>query len=84
MVLGIFIGGMFLGFTLGFVVMALLAVRGLRFKGEEAQEIGDYPACAYPPSRKFSPLLRARPQVSGAWFTPWRGGGARLGLRADR
>jgi hypothetical protein len=83
MVLGIFIGGMFLGFTLGFTIMALLAIRGSRLQSEEEQEIGDYPACAYTPIRKFSPLLRARPQVSGAWFTRWRGGGARLGLRAD-
>ena len=55
MVLGIFIGGIFLGFVLGFATMALVAARGPRFQSEEAQEIGDYPACAYTPIRKFSP-----------------------------
>ena len=40
MVLGIFIGGIFLGFSLGFATMALVAARGLRFQSEEAQEIG--------------------------------------------
>ena len=70
MVLGIFIGGIFLGFSVGFATMALVAARDLRLKGEAAQEIGDYPACAYTPIRKFSPSLRARPQASGVWFTP--------------
>ena len=70
MVLGIFIGGIFLGFSLGFATMALVAARDLRLQGEAGQEIGDYPACAYSPIRKFSPSLGARPQVSEAWFTP--------------
>jgi hypothetical protein len=70
MVLGIFIGGIFLGFSVGWAAMALVAARGLRLQGEEAQEIRDYPACAYIPTRKFSPARAARPQVSGAWFTP--------------
>ena len=69
MVLGIFIGGIFLGFSVGFATMALVAARNLRLRGEEAQEIGDYPACAYPRIRKFSPSLRARTQASRAWFT---------------
>ena len=56
MVLGIFIGGIFLGFSLGFAIMALVAARGLRFQSEEAQAIEDYPACAYSPIRKFSPV----------------------------
>ena len=38
MVLGIFIGGIFLGFSLGFATMALLAARSFRFQSEEAQE----------------------------------------------
>ncbi len=36
MILTIFIGGMFLGFLMGFLTMALLAVRGRRFQSEEA------------------------------------------------
>ncbi len=68
--LAIFIGGIFLGFSLGFATMALVAARGLRHQSEEEQEIKDYPACAYVPIRKFSPALRARPPASGAWFTP--------------
>jgi hypothetical protein len=71
MVLGIFIGGMFLGLMLGFAIMALLAFSGDSFQGAEAQEIRDYPACAYPPIRKVSPLRRARPQNCGVLLTPW-------------
>ena len=70
MVLGIFIGGIFLGFSVGFATMALVAARSLRLKGEEAQEIGDYPACAYTPIRKFSPSRGARAQASGVLLTP--------------
>ena len=70
MVLGIFIGGIFLGFSVGFATMALIAGRNLRLRGGEVQAIGDYPACAYAPIRKFSPSLGAGPQVSGALFTP--------------
>ena len=70
MVLGIFIGGIFLGFSVGFATMALVSARGLRLQGKEAQAIWDNPACAYSPIRKFSPSLGARPQVSEAWFTP--------------
>jgi hypothetical protein len=70
MVLAIFIGGIFLGFSLGFATMAVVAAWGSRFQGEEAQEIKGYPACAYSPIRKFSPLLRARPQATGVLLTP--------------
>ena len=70
MVLGIFIGGIFLGFSVGFAAMALVAARGLRLEAEAAQEIRDYPACAYPRIRKFSPSLRARTQASGVVLTP--------------
>ena len=70
MVLGIFIGGIFLGFSLGFATMAVVAARGPRLHSEEAQEIGGYLACAYSPIRKFSPALRARPQASGVLLTP--------------
>jgi hypothetical protein len=70
MVLGIFIGGIFLGFSVGFATMALVAARGLRLQGEAAPESRDYPACAYTPMRQFSPGLRTRPQSSGVWLTP--------------
>jgi hypothetical protein len=70
MVLGIFIGGIFLGFSVGFATMALVAARGLHLKVEAAQAMRDYPACAYPRIRKFSPLLRARTQASGIVLTP--------------
>ena len=40
MVIVIFVGAMFLGFSLGFATMALLAARGPRFQSEEAQTIG--------------------------------------------
>jgi hypothetical protein len=66
MVLSIFIAGMFLGFSVGFATMALVAARGLRLKAEAAQAIRDYPACAYPRMRRFSPSLGAGSQVSGA------------------
>jgi hypothetical protein len=70
MVLGIFIGGIFLGFSLGFATMALAAARRLRLQGEAVQEIGDYPACAYTPVRKFRPSLGARPRISGVLLDP--------------
>ena len=70
MVLGIFIGGIFLGFSLGFATMAVVAAKGTRFQSEAAPEIEGYRACAYSPIRKFSPALRARPQASGVLLTP--------------
>ena len=81
MELGIFIGGIFLGLILGSVVMALVGVASLPSKPEKRQLSGEIlPASALSPPR-LAPALRARPQVSGAWFTPWRGGGPRLGSR---
>ena len=38
MVIGIFVGGIFLGFSLGFATMALVSARNYRLQGEEAQE----------------------------------------------
>lgn len=70
MVLGIFIGGMFLGFSVGFATMALVAARGTRFQSEEAQAIAGNLTCASSPARKFSPALGARPQASGVLLTP--------------
>lgn len=71
MVLGIFIGGIFLGFSLGFATMALMAARGLRLQSQEAPGMEDYPACAYTPIRSFTPALRPRRQVSAILLTPW-------------
>jgi hypothetical protein len=69
MVIGIFVGGIFLGFSLGVATMALLAARGPRYDDQEAQPIvGDL--CAYSPVGNLSPSLEAGPQASGAWFTP--------------
>ena len=70
MVLAIFVGGIFLGFSLGFATMALVAARGSRVQSEEAQEIEGYLTCACSPIRKFSPSLRARPQAPGVLLTP--------------
>jgi hypothetical protein len=56
MVLAIFIGGIFLGFSLGFAIMALVAARGSRFQSEAAQEFEVIlPASALP-----SPSLALR------------------------
>ena len=70
MVIAIFIGGMFLGFSLGFATMAMLAVRGTRFQSEKAQPMKENLACAYSPIRKFRPVRLARPQASGVMLTP--------------
>jgi hypothetical protein len=70
MVLGIFIGGIFLGFSLGFATMAMYAARGPRAQREEAPAIGDNLVCAYSPIRKFRPVRLARPQTSRAFFIP--------------
>jgi len=70
MALIILVCGMFLGFSLGFATMALLAARGSSFQSEEAEVIGDHLPYAYSPSPKFSPGLEARPQASGAFFVP--------------
>ena len=40
MALAIFVGGIFLGFSLGIATMALVVARGPRFQSEEAQTIG--------------------------------------------
>jgi hypothetical protein len=84
MVLVIFVGGIFLGFSLGCATMALVEAKGLRLQSEETQENGGNHPLAYSPIRKFSPSLRARPQVSGVLLTSGleRGGGPRLGGRA--
>jgi hypothetical protein len=64
MVIAIFVGGIFLGTILGFVIMGLLAASGERCLCEEVQIIGSGFACAYPPTRsRFSPSLQNRPQA---------------------
>ena len=54
MVLGIFIGGIFLGFSVGFAAMALVAARGLRLQSKEEPEMGNYPARASLPSASLA------------------------------
>ena len=66
MVIGIFVGGIFLGFSLGFATMALVSARNYRLQCEEEQETSSQLISAPSPIRKFSPLLPARPQASGA------------------
>jgi hypothetical protein len=65
MVMGIFIGGIFLGFSLGFATMALVSARNNRLQGEEAQETTDQLIGAASPSRGVNRSLPARLQASG-------------------
>jgi hypothetical protein len=65
MVIVIF-AGIFLGFSLGFATMALLSARDYRLQCEEAQETSSQLASGPSPTRRFTPLLPARPQISGA------------------
>ena len=61
MVIGIFVGGIFLGFSLGFATMALVSARNNRLQDEEAQETTGHLIGAASPIR----LLPARLQASG-------------------
>ena len=72
MVLGIFVGGIFLGFSLGFAAMALVSARNNRLQGEAAPETTGHLSRAASPIRRVNRLLPARPQTSGAscLFTP--------------
>jgi hypothetical protein len=65
MVIGIFVGGIFLGFSLGFAAMALVSARNNRLQGEEAQETTDQLICAASPIRGVNRSLPARLQASG-------------------
>jgi hypothetical protein len=65
MVIGIFVGGIFLGFSLGFATMALVSARNSRLQGEEAQEMTGQLISADSPIRGVNRLLPARPQASG-------------------
>ena len=64
MVIGIFAGGIFLGFSLGFATMALVSARHNRLQGEEAQETGHL-ICEDSPIRGVNRSLPAMPQTSG-------------------
>ena len=65
MVIGILIGGIFLGFSLGFATMALVSARNNRLQGEEAQETTGQLICAASPIRGVNRSLPARLQTSG-------------------
>jgi hypothetical protein len=65
MVIGIFVGGIFLGFSLGFATMALVSARNNRLQGEEAQEMTDRLICAASPIRGVNRSLPARLRASG-------------------
>ena len=65
MVIGIFIGGIFLGFSLGFATMALVSARNNRLQGEEVQETTDQLICAASPIRGVNRPLPTRLRASG-------------------
>jgi hypothetical protein len=65
MVIGIFVGGIFLGFSLGFATMALVSARNNRLQDEEAPETTAHLICATSPIPMVSRSLPAMPQVSG-------------------
>jgi hypothetical protein len=65
MVIGIFVGGIFLGFSLGFATMALVSARHNRLQGEEAPETTEQFIGAASPIRGLNRSFPARPQASG-------------------
>jgi hypothetical protein len=65
MVIGIFVGGIFLGFSLGFATMALVSARNNRLQGEEAQETTGHLIGAAAPIRRVNRLLPARLPACG-------------------
>jgi hypothetical protein len=65
MVIGIFVGGIFLGFSLGFATMALMSARHNRLQGEEAPETTGQLVRVASPLPGVNHWLPARPQVSG-------------------
>ena len=65
MVIGIFIGGIFLGFSLGFATMVLVSAWNNRLLVEEAQETTDQLIGAASPIRGINRSLQVMPQVSG-------------------
>jgi hypothetical protein len=73
MVIGIFVGGIFLGFSLGFATMALVSARNNRLQGEEAQETTGHLIRAASPIRGVTRSLPARLQASGESCLPTPG-----------
>ena len=67
MVIGIFVGGIFLGFSLGFATMALVSARNNRLQGEEAQETTVILFAQILPSGGVNRSLPAMPQASGEY-----------------
>jgi hypothetical protein len=65
MVIGIFVGGIFLGFSLGFATMALVSARNNRLQGEAVQETTDQLIGAASSIRRVNRSLPVMPQVSG-------------------
>lgn len=57
----------FLGFSLGFATMALVATRNYRLQCEEAQAASSQLTSKPFPIRRFNPVLPARPQACGAY-----------------
>ena len=66
MVIGIFVGGIFLGFSLGFATMALVSARNYRLQCEEAQATGGPLTSELYSIRRFNRAVPARPQAAGA------------------
>lgn len=67
MVLVIFVGGIILGFSLGFATMAAMAAWGGRGQSEEVQEVGNNLTRSYSPTRKPIRAL-GTPAIL---LTPW-------------
>ena len=65
MVIGIFIGGIFLGFSLGFATMAFVSARNNRLQGEEAPETTGDLNCATTPMRRVNRSLPPRLPACG-------------------
>jgi len=70
MVIGILVGGIFLGFSLGFATMALVSARSNRFQGEEAPETTGHLVCAASPIRRFNRSLAAQSSGASCLLTP--------------
>jgi len=66
MVIEIFVGGIFLGFSLGFATMALVSARNNRLQGEAAQETTGPLIRLASGIRRVNCSLPARLQASGA------------------
>lgn len=65
MIIGIFVGGIFLGFSLGFATMALVSARNNRLQDEEAQETTGHLIRAASPILGVNRSLPVRLQASG-------------------